>query len=195
MNIDSFKHIEFNRLFSLCEDVGKSLDEGKLRFDKADLFEAALESCSGGKFKWEDGKGFDHICLVGGKDEGLLIEMKSQRFCLHTPLGAEKKKTKSIKLNNTQGTSKKMQKTFDRLLIVDTGSRESYSAAVVSYETVEKHYKNLDDGNVVQIPNEELFWVVKPKDIKLKQTKTKLGAKYRQRKRELQLEVINAYKA
>ena len=181
--------VSWNKLFSLCQSFGKDLNGRKERFDKADILEIGIQEYSGGKLKWVDEIGYDHVC----EETKEKIEVKSQGFCLHTKIGNLKKKTSSIKLTNTLGSSDKREykQTFDKLLIVDTGSQSSYSAAYISYDVAKKYIKSSGDGFVIQVPIEELNWLVVPENVKIFSSESETS--YINDKRKIQENYVSKY--
>ena len=53
--------LDFQRYAKLIQGLGRSLNERKNRFDKADIIEQSIETYSNGKLKWVDDIGVDHI--------------------------------------------------------------------------------------------------------------------------------------
>lgn len=185
------KTIKWNSFFSMVNDLDDQLNSRKDRFDKADILELGVQMYSDGDLTWCDEVGYDHMCERTGDK----IEMKSQKYCLLTKIGNPKKKTASIKLTNTLGSSsdRKYKKTFDKLLIVDTGNESSYSAAYVSYEDMKPYVKSSGDGFTIQIPVEKLNWLVTPKELEF-DTNKKSSENYREKKREIQEAFLRAHR-
>tara|TARA_R110002153_G_scaffold213997_1_gene366585 strand:+ start:3553 stop:4137 length:585 start_codon:yes stop_codon:yes gene_type:complete len=179
----------YNGFFSMVDNIADELNERKNRFDKSDLLEQCFEQITGGRIKWVDEKGYDHI----DAEDGTKFEMKSQKFCLYTKKGFLKDKTSKIKLTNTlQNTDNKvLEPTSDWLLIVDTGNKNSYSVAIISYEdVVGKYSKELKDGFECQIPISELVFLSIPSQITLTKGTYK---SYSEEKRRLQSEYIENF--
>jgi hypothetical protein len=179
----------YNGFFSMIENIADELNERKNRFDKSDLLEQCFEQITEGRIKWVDEKGYDHI----DTEDGIKFEMKSQKFCLYTKKGHLKDKTSKIKLTNTlQNTDNKvLEPTSDWLLIVDTGSKDSYSVAIVSYkDVVSKYSKELKDGFECQIPISELVFLSVPSQVSLSKGEHK---SYSEEKRRLQSEYIENF--
>jgi hypothetical protein len=178
--------VDWCRFFRIVDHVGDSMNDRKSRFDKSDMFEDALDDCSKGAVQWVDNIGWDHV--VGN----ITMEMKSQKNCLYTSKGTLKKKTASIKLMNSLGSAEKRTADevmrFDYLLIVDTGSCNSFSVAVLAKNSIKKEWLDFKtDGVLLQVPTDELFFVVRPSDIKIGERNKSIQC-YQQAKRKMQRE-------
>ena len=155
---------QYNNFFSMVHNIGPDLNSRKNRFDKSDLIEKAFAASTKGRLIWKDEIGYD---LVDKK--GLKYEVKSCAFSIYTEKGTYKQKTKDLKLTNTLQNSvnnKKLTKTADYLIIIDTGS---YCAALIDYQTViDKYSTELSDGFSCKIPTSELTLLISPSDVQLK---------------------------
>ncbi len=158
---------KYSEFFSLIKDMGPDLNSRKNRFDKSDLIEQAFAEATNNKLIWKDDLGYD----LEDKD-GLKIEVKSMENALYSKTGILKQKTKKMKLTNTLQNSakdKKLEKTADIFMIVDTGNENSYSAAIIDYGTViNKYSQEVSDGFTCQPPIKSLTFLVRPSELKLK---------------------------
>ena len=178
--------VDWSRFFTIVDHVGDSMNDRKSRFDKSDMFEDALDNCSEGAVQWVDNVGWDHV--IGD----ITMEMKSQKNCLYTSKGALKKKTASIKLMNSLGSAEKRTADevmrFEHLLIVDTGSRDSFSVAVLAKKDIKREWLDFKtDGVLLQVPTDKLFFVVRPLDVKIGERNNSIQC-YQQAKRKMQRE-------
>tara|TARA_Y100000310_G_C20645074_1_gene796076 strand:+ start:544 stop:1131 length:588 start_codon:yes stop_codon:yes gene_type:complete len=160
--------VDWDKFFSIVETTGDSLNERKNRFDKSDIFEQALEVCSDGRVKWVDEVGHDHIYNMAK------LEMKSQQNCLYTKKNGDLKGTvKDIKLMNSLGDASGRSfddvVRFDYLLIVDTDSPVSYSAAMIHRDDIDPSLLDLKKDGVTlkSFSTEKLDFIVRPNELSL----------------------------
>ena len=180
---------DYDRLFSIIDHIGDDLNAHKDRFDKADVIERALEKATMGKLEWIDSIGYDHI-----DKNGVKFEVKSQKHCLYTAKGNQKKKTNKIKLTNTlsQNASRTLKATADYLIIIDTGDSSSYAMAIIDYKTVTDNYANkLEDGWECQIPLNVMTMLIVPNSIDIKKPKNIVP--YQLQKQQMQKKYINTF--
>ena len=190
-----YKHILSNkidwaRFFNLVEAIGDKLDGPKDRFDKSDIFEESIQHFSDGSVLWVNEVGHDH--LIGS----IPSEMKTQKNCLFTKAGNVKNKTSKIKLMNSLGDCSNRKKDdvikFDYLMIVDTGSKLSFSVAFIHKEHIQDSWLDFTkDGVILQIPTENLTFVVNPKELKLENNNDKIS--YIEEKAEARKRFINCF--
>jgi len=158
---DQTYNLDYNKFFTMVQHVGDDLNSRKNRFDKADLFEAAISVMTGEKLKWEDKIGYD---LINPKTQEK-FEFKSQKNCLYTRTGKRKKShTSNIKLTNTltKNKNKELKSTADYLIIADTAS---FAMAIIPYyDVVEKYSHEKSDGWECQIPLDKLLFLFVPSD-------------------------------
>lgn len=189
---DVLRRLNWDRFFTIVEAVGPTLDDRKGRFDKSDIFENALGVCSGNAINWVDGIGLDHIVLdVGDCD----LEMKSAKNSLFTKTGRFKKNV-TLKLMNSLGNASNRTKEdvvrFDNLLIIDTGDKKSFSAALVSANNIKPEYLDFkEDGVILKIPTQELQFIVRPNNLTIGRTQPKFS--YQERKKAMQREFIESF--
>jgi len=183
----NYKDVDWRRFFTLVEGVGTDLDKHKNRFDKADIFEQALEEYSQKKYRWDDEIGYDHFFLPTQEK----FEVKSQKHVLYSEKGTPKERTKEIKLTNTLGDSSNriFPRRFDYLMTLDTGSAQSYSVGIVKWEIVNKYVKHTGDGWSVQIPRSEIIFLCQPSDIKLSQSSRPI-INYSHQKKQMQSDFV-----
>ena len=192
MNLNQFNqkyNPNYDGLFSVIDHIGDDLNARKLRFDKADVIEGTLDKATKGKLNWVDSIGYDHI-----DENGVKFEVKSQKHCLYTAKGNQKKKTKNIKLTNTlsQDPTRKLKATADYLILIDTGDSNSYSMAIINYKTVIDNYANkLDDGFECQIPSSAITMLITPDNVNIKKPNNLIA--YQQQKQQMQKKYINNF--
>ena len=178
----------WNEFFTMVDHIGPELNSRKNRFDKADLFEAALQEATGGVLKWVDEVGYDLI----DSSTGDKYEAKSQGNCLYSPRGALKPQAGVIKLSNSlsKDPNHKPTEDADFLLIVDS---KSYSAAIIPYaEVLEKYTTSLPDGFTCKIPSSALTFLTTPSEITLQGTES-MVLSYATAKRNLQEQCVSAF--
>lgn len=182
--------VDWDHFFRIVETIGDSLNGRKERFDKSDMFEEALELCSAGTVQWVDQIGWDHLV------EDITQEMKSQKHCLYTPTGTLKKNSAPIKLMNSLGTAanRTIEEVirFSHLLIVDTGSRNSFAAAIVAKEDIREEWLDFKtDGVILKVPTMHLDFVVRPTEMSVGEAKQSMLS-YQQEKRKLQRKFLES---
>ena len=156
--VDQLKTLNWNTYFSIVHSMGDQLNERQLRFTKSMVQDRAVAQISNGKIEYVDKVGQDHQL------DNIRIETKCGKNFLTTPTGKpkQKRKTASIKLTNTQGSSdgRDLPNTFDYLMIVDTDT-----VAIASFQDIKSYVKSNGDGLSVQLPYEVLEWVVSPGEL------------------------------
>lgn len=190
--VRNLPEIDWNSFFTMIKDIGGQLNSRKLRFDKADLVESALEKASGGRLKWVDEEGCDHV----DRETNDRYEVKTMHACLYTKKGVPKpnRTTKSLKLTNTlsQREDLKLNNTSDYLLIIDTNP-DGFSAAIVDYKlVVEKYSTQVKDGFTCAIPYDDMQFLIRPGDITLHSTR-KVIKSYAEEKANLQREYVSGF--
>ena len=94
-------NVDWNKYVTLVDQIGNELNERKLRFDKSDLFEKALELFSDQNLQYVNQEGVDHI-----GPEGVTIEMKYTEGSLFTAKKKQPKKyVAELQLMNSRGSS------------------------------------------------------------------------------------------
>ena len=185
-NVNEYPEVDYSRFFKLVERIGPQLNERKNRFDKADIFEQAVEEYSNGALEWVDEVGHDHVA----KHSGDKSEQKTQQPALYTKAGNLKKRTASIRLLNMLGDEAncEYEPKYDVLQIIDTGNSESFSVALATPEVVQRYVVKTKDAFTVQIPTSELTFVYRPEDFKSQDEPVTID--YLTEKRELQKKLI-----
>ena len=184
--------VQWDNFFNLVNHVGSTLNSRKDRFDKADIFETALEVMSSGTIAHVDEVGCDHVILDTVDPE---LEMKTARHCLISPKG-NVKKTCTVKLMNSLGDceSRTIDDVikFDNLLIVDTGNQHSYSVAMISKQEIREEWLDFKkDGVIFSAPTEELRFIKKPEQLTPAQTNNPFS--YKEDKKQMQRVFINQF--
>lgn len=103
------------------------------RFKKEEVISSAIQAFSANKLVYVNQQGHDFLF------EKFKIEWKTQKNCIYTPTGKNKKNgiTTPIKLKNTlRDDSSKSELDFDYLVIMDTGGLNSYSVYVIDKQTI-----------------------------------------------------------
>jgi len=155
--------VDWKNFFYNIERVNtdKSLDTPSGRFIKEIIISTILQTCSNNNVVYVNENGWDF------QYQDIKIESKSQKFCLNTKKGKSKKNTSSIKLKNTLGDSKHAVLNFDALMIVDTGSMDSYAVAYIEKQDITAEMlKYVADGVCIQIPKDKLTFIVDNDTIK-----------------------------
>jgi len=145
--------VNWDLYFTMIQHVGNELNSPKLRFDKSDLFEQAIDRFSGGEIQWADQRGYDHIITSCG----IKLEMKYSTGCLYgsrdgkAGLGKKRPFVGGLRLTNTLGggRTRTSKRTYDYLLISDVRA-----IALVSYEQISNLIVANDDS--MQLPNNVL---------------------------------------
>ena len=133
-------HVDWTKYVSLVNAIGDELNERKLRFDKSDLFERALERFSNNELEYVNKEGVDHI-----GPEGVTIEMKYTDGSLYTK---KRKKPKiyvsDLQLLNTRGSSegRTLPDTYAQFLLIC--DREA--ASVIAKEDLLPYVVDAGDG-------------------------------------------------
>ena len=185
--------VQWDQFFNMVHHVGANLNSRKDRFDKSDIFEAALDVMSSGTIIHVDEVGYDHVATDTTDPE---LEMKTARHCLFTERTGKLKKVCTIKLMNSLGDC--ADRTiddvvgFDNLLIVDTGNQKSYSAALISREQIREEWLDFKkDGVTLSAPTEQLHFIKRPEDISVSRNRDTFS--YKQRKKQMQRNFINQF--
>tara|TARA_R110000824_G_C15173796_1_gene673144 strand:+ start:51 stop:662 length:612 start_codon:yes stop_codon:yes gene_type:complete len=186
----ALRSVNWKRFFNLVNAMGDELNDRKDRFDKSDILEQGVQVYSDEKFEWVDDIGRDH------KYGDITSEMKTQKFCLYTKSGCLKKRTGAIKLMNSLGDASTRNKKdvirFDYLKIIDTGSPSSFSVAFIHKNDIKEDWLDFSkDGVTVQIPINQLNFVVKPENIIL-DNKCETTS-YKQEKQDAQRRYIGSF--
>lgn len=142
--------VEWNKVFSMIMTFKHHYNERLVRMLKSHLICKSIEVFSGRKLKYVDEIGHDFICL----ENDFKFEFKHGLDLFQTD---RTDKTKSIKLDNTNGSSsftKHYKKTFDYLILVD-----SSRCGIISYEKLEPYIRNDGDGRSVVIDKGKISFI------------------------------------
>jgi len=128
----------------------------------------------------------------------LNVEMKSQKFCLYTKKGNLKKNSGNIKIMNSLGDASKRSVEdvlrFDALLIVDTGSVDSFSSALINKCDIKSDWLDFSkDGVTLKVPTSELTFIKRPSEIKVKDSENQIS--YKKFKAQAQRDYLEQFKS
>lgn len=185
--------VNWDLYFTMIQHVGVELNSRKLRFDKSDLFEQAIDRFSGGEIQWADERGYDLIITSCG----IKLEMKYSTGCLYGSrdgepgLGKKRPFVGALRMTNTLGGGRVRtpKRTYDYLLISDIRS-----IALVSYEKVSSCIVANDDS--MQLPNNVLAttnidYICTPETWSLVEFKKPVS--YAEQKRKMQSDYLDAF--
>jgi len=155
--------VDWEPIFHMAHDMGQTLNDKSMLFDKGTLFEIALEKNSKGHIQRTDytEDGYDNYTTALSTYPGYKIELKSgqtKKDYYHTTMNGKirkhkkgylKKKVHRI-IKNCQG-SKKQQLARNTDFYIFVNGRQ---AMLIDYETVNKHVKKTDSGMVANVPRE-----------------------------------------
>ena len=129
---------DFQRYAKLIHGLGRSLNERKNRFDKADIIEQSIETYSNGKLKWVDDIGVDHI----DEETGDHIEFKFISYGMYTKIN-NRRKHAEVKLKNWNGNNfgKYLPKTAHYYML-----GQENALALIAYDDILPFCHYLDDG-------------------------------------------------
>ena len=168
-------NVDWNKYVTLVDQIGDELNERKLRFDKSDLFEKALELFSDQDLQYVNQEGVDHI----GPD-GVTIEMKYSDGCLFTSKKKQPKKHVSdLQLMNSRGSSegRTLPESYAQFLLIC----DKDAVAVISKMDLIPYVVDAGDGlKTSKLPSSSVQYVFKPgeyKPLKLEESRSYLQAK------------------
>lgn len=168
-------NVDWNKYVTLVDQIGDELNERKLRFDKSDLFEKALELFSNQDLQYVNQEGVDHI-----GPNGITIEMKYSDGCLFTSKKKQPKKHVSdLQLMNSRGSSegRTLPESYAQFLLIC----DKDSVAVISKTDLIPYVVDAGDGlKTSKLPSEKVEYVFKPgeyKPVKLEESRSYLQAK------------------
>lgn len=169
------RNVDWNKYVTLVDQIGDELNERKLRFDKSDLFEKALELFSDQDLQYVNQEGVDHI----GPD-GVTIEMKYSDGCLFTSKKKQPKKHVSdLQLMNSRGSSegRTLPESYAQFLLIC----DKDAVAVISKMDLIPYVVDAGDGlKTSKLPSSSVHYVFKPgeyKPLKLEESRSYLQAK------------------
>lgn len=168
-------NVDWNKYVTLVDQIGDELNERKLRFDKSDLFEKALELFSNQDLQYVNQEGVDHI-----GPNGITIEMKYSDGCLFTRKKKQPKKHVSdLQLMNSRGSSegRTLPESYAQFLLIC----DKDSVAIISKTDLIPYVVDAGDGlKTSKLPSEKVEYVFKPgeyKPVKLEESRSYLQAK------------------
>ena len=177
--------INWPRWFKIVNVLGDQCNAMKNRFDKADILEQAIESCSNGRLKWVDLVGRDH------HDEELNLDIEF-KYAINSMFTETKQciKAKSIvsmKIKNSLGGSKTdIESPADYYMFA-----QQNAVGIISYEEMKPYLKPVSDGISTAIPHDKITYIITPSECKEVNTGD-CSCNYLEKKRRMQLEFINS---
>jgi len=168
---------------NLVKALGSQLNSRKDRFDKSDIIEQCIEVYSGGRFKYVDLEGRDHIDTERDFD----LEFKY----ISNGLFTKSKKQKSVvkaKLKNSLGQNKgvTIEDPADYYIF---GQEDAM--AIISWEDLKHFLVAVPDGIEAHVPFENLDFVFVPGEVIINNS---IEIDYKTEKRKAQLRIIESAK-
>lgn len=180
--------IDWKRWFLIVNYLGNQCNSHKMRMDKGDMLEKAIEICSNKKLIWVDKIGRDHHDVELNLD----IEFKFQEDCMFTKVRKKETKHTNIKIKNSLGKTKttKIEDPADYYLFA-----QQDAVGIISYAEMLPHLKIVADGLSTMIPAGKITYIITPQNEMFKsQKKTSITnskcMNYKEKKQALQLEFI-----
>ena len=140
---------DWSFFFHSVSCLGSEFNEASWRMMKGEVVCSALEMCSGGQAKYVDEVGFD--MLVGDTK----VEVKTEFGIIYKNMTG----TKKIQLKNIRagaGEVPNLQRTFDYLLIINTGP--PFVSAFASWETVDRNQEPTSDQIQCQLKSSDIVF-------------------------------------
>lgn len=181
---DDYKDAIDWKLYALiATTLGNQCNGRKDRFDKSDLLEKSIQTCSNGRLTHVDDIGRDHRDTLRQLD----IEMKTEKNCLFTTNGTPKK-TVTLKIKNSLGTTDTadIKDPADFYLIVQPNS-----AGLISYSELRPYLYADGDGVVAKIPFAKITEIIYGINVT---SETVLDFDYIGAKNKMQWDFINSVK-
>jgi len=150
-------NVDWNKYVTLVDQIGNELNERKLRFDKSDLFEKALELFSDQNLQYVNQEGVDHI-----GPEGVTIEMKYTDGSLFTAKKKQPKKyVAELQLMNSRGSSegRTLPDSYAEFLLIC----DRNAVAIISKMDLLPYVTDAGDGlKTSKLPSSAVEYVFKP---------------------------------
>ena len=147
---DALSKWDWSFFFHSVHCLGGEFNEASWRMMKGNVVCEALEMCSDNQAKYVDEVGFD--LLVGDTK----VEVKTEVGIIHKNMA----RTKKIQLKNIRGTAglvPVLKRTFDYLLIINTGL--PFASAFATWETVERNHYLTPDQIQCQLSSQDLVFI------------------------------------
>ena len=177
--------VDWIEWFKVVKRLGDQCNEPKLRFDKLDIFEQAVDVCSQGRLSWVDEDGRDHRDLELGLD----IEFKYSSYSMFTKTGRPCKNSR-YKIKNWNGKTKiELDNPADFYMF---GQEDAIG--IISYEEMLPYLSVVGDGIWSSIPHDKITYIMTPEtagEIKFNNSHDD-HLNYKARKRQMQMEFIMA---
>jgi len=150
-------NVDWNKFVTLVDQVGDELNERKLRFDKSDLFEKALELFSNQDLRYVNEEGVDHI-----GPNGITIEMKYTDGSLFTSKKKQPRKhVAELQLMNSRGSSegRTLPESYAEFLLIC----DKDAVAIISKTDLLPYVIDAGDGlKTSKLPSSAVEYVFKP---------------------------------
>ena len=146
---DEISGWDWSFFFHAVKCLGNEFNEASWRMMKGEVVCSALEMCSSGQAKYVDEVGFD--MLVGHTK----VEVKTEFGIIYKNMSG----TKKIQLKNIRagaGEVPNLQRTFDYLLIINTGP--PFVSAFASWKTVERKQEPTSDQIQCQLSSGDIVF-------------------------------------
>lgn len=177
--------VDWIEWFKVVKRLGDQCNEPKLRFDKLDIFEQAVDVCSQGRLSWVDEVGRDHRDIELNLD----IEFKYTSYSMFTKTGRPCKNSR-YKIKNSLGKTKSdISNPADFYMF-----GQENAIGIISYEEMIPYLSVVGDGIAAIIPHDKITYIVTPEtagEIKLDNSDDG-HLNYKARKRQMQREFIMA---
>lgn len=150
-------NVDWNKFVTLVDQVGDELNERKLRFDKSDLLEKALELFSNQDLRYVNEEGVDHI-----GPNGITIEMKYTDGSLFTSKKKQPRKhVAELQLMNSRGSSegRTLPESYAEFLLIC----DKDAVAIISKTDLLPYVIDAGDGlKTSKLPSSAVEYVFKP---------------------------------
>jgi len=178
--------IDWQRFFVAVNQMGDQCNSRKDRFDKADMFEQAIDMYSGGKLEWVDEIGRDNRDI----EQGIDIECKSRSYNMFTKSG-KPCKTSTYKIKNSLGKQKTI--TIENPADFYMFTQENASG-IISYNEMMPYLEVVGDGIIAKIPHEKITYIITPDEVSeiIIDAIPNAHLNYKNRKRQMQREFLMA---
>jgi len=201
-------HVNWTKLYSMIDTLGKTMNGQKDRFDKSDLIEMGVDIYSNGEIKRVDLDGVDHelVNLLNTKSLPTTQEMKFVSRLFYKEIVIERANRRrgiegrkelqrsyepvNLRLVNSRGenTHKELPDTYAEFLL----AADNHSAHVIEVATLVPYLQFPGDGIVaVNVPSNLFMQVIGPDDITARQPLTNFN--YKQEKLAFQRNFLNKF--
>jgi len=201
-------HVNWIKMYSMIDTLGKTMNGQKDRFDKSDLIEMGLEVYSNGQIKHVDRDGVDHelVNLLNAKGLPTTQEMKFDSALFYKMVSVQRANRRrgiegrkelqrlnepvNLRLLNSRGENKhtKLPDTYAEFLL----AADNHSIYVIEVATLLPYLEFPGDGIVaVNVPSNLFMQVAGPDDITARQPLANFN--YKQEKLAFQRNFLNKF--